>query len=500
MHNSSPFHTGLVLEKRYQIVRLLGQGGFGRAYLAENLNRFNEYCVLKEFAPQVQGTQALQKAAELFQREAGVLHKLKHPQIPEFRELLQTTWHGNDYLFLVQQYIEGQTYCELLNQGKRFSEAEVIDVLMALLPVLEYIHLQGVIHRDISPDNLICQRFTGQPVLIDFGGVKQVAATAVRQLTRHPIPTQLEKRGYTPEEQRQGKAYPCSDLYALAVTALVLLTGKDPLALYDNKHRTWHWQEIHVSPVFASVLKKMLAEREGDRYQTAQEVKQALQPLADHPHPAPGGTGAIAPASIAPQKGTGPRGLTPIIAVGSHFLQITRTLVVAPARKQTSQVSSSHPVSHPPASQGIQKQLFTLPLLIFQSIYSLVVKPIYFLVAKPILHLLKKLMMIVVTVLIVTGIGYWFLTALLTRLKSPVVASTCQERVITRHESLGIPATSLYPQVNDELYNRHPELNGRALTNHPEDAQLRREWCQIAEEVLDREEQSRRIQMTNSTH
>ena len=80
--------AGQTLGDRYVIIRQIGQGGFGKTYLAEDLNRFREACVLKEFSPQVQTRYVLQKAEELFQREASVLYKLQHPQIPRFRELL----------------------------------------------------------------------------------------------------------------------------------------------------------------------------------------------------------------------------------------------------------------------------------------------------------------------------------------------------------------------------------------------------------------------------
>jgi serine/threonine-protein kinase len=179
-------YPGLILDERYRVVRQLGQGGFGRTYLAQDLHRFDELCVLKEFAPQVQGSYALQKAEELFEREAGVLYKLQHPQIPKFRELFQVKQEGEGLLFLVQDYVDGQTYHALLDarkrQGLRFNEAEVMQLLLKLLPVLEYIHALGVVHRDISPDNLILRSTDGLPVLIDFGGVKQVAATVIYQL------------------------------------------------------------------------------------------------------------------------------------------------------------------------------------------------------------------------------------------------------------------------------------------------------------------------------
>jgi serine/threonine-protein kinase len=110
---------------------------------------------------------------------------LQHPQIPRFRELLRINLEGKECLFLVQDHIEGQTYNSLLNSrkqlGLRFTEIETRQLLQQILPVLEYIHSVGVIHRDISPDNLMLRAFEQLPVLIDFGGVKQVAATVASQ-------------------------------------------------------------------------------------------------------------------------------------------------------------------------------------------------------------------------------------------------------------------------------------------------------------------------------
>jgi serine/threonine-protein kinase len=279
--------SGQILGSRYRIVRQLGQGGFGRTYLAEDLNRFNESCVLKEFAPQVQGTYALQKAEELFEREAGVLYRLQHPQIPKFRELFRVTQENKGTLFLVQDFVEGHTYHALLNtrrkQGLRFNEAEVTQLLLQILPVLEYIHSLGVIHRDISPDNLILRSTDGLPVLIDFGGVKQIAATVASQFSASAgeissTPTRLGKMGYAPHEQMQGGiVYPHSDLCALAATIMVLLTGKEPQQLLNPQTLEWDWRkEISLSPSLGSVLDKMLQPRPGDRFPSAREVLQAL--------------------------------------------------------------------------------------------------------------------------------------------------------------------------------------------------------------------------------
>ena len=176
---------GQTLGDRYVIIRQIGQGGFGKTYLAEDINRFREACVLKEFSPQVQTRYVLQKAEELFQREASVLYKLQHPQIPRFRELLCLNLQGKESLFLVQDYVDGETYNSLLNsrkkQGLKFTEAEIYQLLQQILPVLAYIHSLGVIHRDISTDNLMLRSSDKLPVLIDFGGVKQVAATVASQ-------------------------------------------------------------------------------------------------------------------------------------------------------------------------------------------------------------------------------------------------------------------------------------------------------------------------------
>jgi serine/threonine protein kinase len=275
--------AGKVLEDRYRIVQQIGQGGFGRAYLCENLTRFNEPCVLKEFAPQVQGTYALDKAKKLFEREASVLHNLAHPQIPRFRELfeLKTGSHG---LFLVQDYVAGQTYRYLLaarqNQNRLFTEDEVRQLLTDTLPVLEYIHSLGVIHRDIAPDNLMLRSSDNLPVLIDFGGVKQIAVNAEIQATGNTeVPTCLGKVGYAPHEQMQrGTVSPNSDLYALAATCLVLLTGKEPTALIDPQSLTWNWRSvIKLESNLGQLFDKMLQPNPVARFQSASEVLGALK-------------------------------------------------------------------------------------------------------------------------------------------------------------------------------------------------------------------------------
>jgi serine/threonine protein kinase, bacterial len=280
--------AGVILNDRYQIVKEIGQGGFGRTYLCEDVNRFNEPCVLKEFAPQVQGTALLTKAQQLFEREAGVMYRLEHPQIPRFREMFRVNRSGVGQLFLVQDYVAGDNYQQLLRhklkQGHTFTEIEVTEFLTQILPVLGYIHSLGVIHRDISPDNLIRRQSDGLPVLIDFGGVKQVAVNAASQymsgnMVPSDIPTRLGKVGYAPNEQMQrGVVFPHSDLYALAATTLVLLTGKEPPDLIDAQSFTWNWREYtSLSPNLAGILDRMLQLHARDRFPSAQDILTALQ-------------------------------------------------------------------------------------------------------------------------------------------------------------------------------------------------------------------------------
>ena len=268
---------GTLLQNRYRIVQLLGQGGFGRTYLAEDEGRFKERCAIKEFVP-IQGEDKFSdKATQLFQREASVLYQITHPQIPQFR----ATFEEEERLFLVQDYVEGPTYHQVMmqrqSQGRTFSETEIRQFLQQVLPVLAHIHAKGIIHRDVSPDNIILRQRDSRPVLIDFGVVKEVV-TRLHADGETPATT-VGKAGYAPSEQMQtGRAYPSSDLYALAVTAIALLTGKEPQTLFDDVNAVWRWRDsVQVSEPLANVLDKALSYRPGDRFQSVSEMAQALQ-------------------------------------------------------------------------------------------------------------------------------------------------------------------------------------------------------------------------------
>ncbi|MBW4637399.1 MAG: protein kinase [Gloeocapsa sp. UFS-A4-WI-NPMV-4B04] len=450
---------GQILGDRYCIIQQLGQGGFGRTYLAEDINRFREYCVLKEFAPQVQSTSLLPKAEELFEREAGVLYKLQHGQIPRFRELFRVNLDGKGYLFLVQDYVEGKTYHALLDtrrqQGMYFNEVEVTQLLLQILPVLDYIHSIGVIHRDISPDNIILRSSDYLPVLIDFGAVKQVAATVVSQLSGASTPaTLLGKVGYAPHEQMQmGVVYPHSDLYALAATVLVLLTGKEPQELIDEYNLTWNWRrEVNLSPNLGAVLDKMLSQPTGDRYQSARQVLQAL---------------------------TGNN--TPVYAPKPPLPATEATLAVAPSPHRS--ISPSQPPPTIASTSGIASNRgFPLgKLLVFLLLVG------------------------------AGGIG-WLVTnrwlqsqstlppeAEITPqptispsqpVETPSVFSAEEQnrkqQLRDRTQQLGINYNFFPDLVNQFFWEKYPNQRGRSLSSSPEDAQLRTAWDQTANELLDK--------------
>lgn len=280
-----------LLRQRYLIQQLLGQGGFGRTYLALDHERFDEPCVLKEFTVSYQDEALVDKAKALFAREASILHQVQHPQIPRF----WAAFEWEDRLFLVQDYIQGENYRTLLqyrrDRGETLSEVEVLHLLNHLLPVLAYLHDRQIVHRDISPENLVLSPAKGQaeswaiandytaglPILLDFGSVK--AATSGLSLA--PSMTRIGKVGYAPPEQLQtGTVHPHSDLYALAATCVVLLTGREPHQLLDSLTLDWHWQSYTaVSREFAKILNRMLALHPSDRYQSANAVHRDLQRL-----------------------------------------------------------------------------------------------------------------------------------------------------------------------------------------------------------------------------
>jgi WD40 repeat protein len=242
--------------------------------------------VIKQFSPQVQGTKSLDKAIRLFNQEAVRLHELgEHPQIPT----LLAYFEQDKYLYLVQQFVEGQNLSQQLRKQGAFTEAQIREVLNDLLPVLKFVHEHQVIHRDITPVNILRRQADNHLVLIDFGVAKQLTAAVAAEPG-----TRIGTEGYSPLEQfRGGRAYPASDLYSLGATCLNLLTQTKPDSLYDPLNGQWVWRDyllrmgVNVSNNLARVLDKMLRDLVNERYQSAEEVLRDLNSVPFTPTATP---------------------------------------------------------------------------------------------------------------------------------------------------------------------------------------------------------------------
>ncbi|MBD2596115.1 serine/threonine protein kinase [Nostoc spongiaeforme FACHB-130] len=275
IHCSSCGSPLIALRNRYRPIQSIGGGGFGKTYLAEDIDKLNERCVIKQFAPQVQGTGALKKATELFEQEAKRLQQLgKHPQIPT----LLAYFNEDKRLYLVQEFIEGQNLLKELQQLGHFTEEKVREVLLDLLDILKTVHHQKVIHRDVKPENII-RHNNGKLVLIDFGASKQLTATTITQGG-----TQIGSFGYAPMEQMQGgEAHPASDLYSVGATCFHLLSGIHPWELWKRQGYGWvfSWRDHlrqSVSQEFGRILDKLLQEESHQRYESVEDLLKDLNP------------------------------------------------------------------------------------------------------------------------------------------------------------------------------------------------------------------------------
>ncbi|WP_427157819.1 SUMF1/EgtB/PvdO family nonheme iron enzyme [Aliinostoc sp. HNIBRCY26] len=259
------------LAGRYEIIRLLGGGGFAVTYLArDNFQPSKPLCVVKQLRPNQTATRVI----EFFEKEAAILERLgKHPQIPQ----LLAHFNQDQNLYIVQEFIEGQDLSREIVPGKRLSESYVTKLLQDALEILSFVHQQGVIHRDIKPQNLM-RRQDGKIILIDFGAVKELGTLMINSQGEVNSSVVIGTPGYMSYEQYRGK--PCfgSDIYALGVMAIEALTGVLPAELpEDPQTGEIIWQnQVQVSNHLAEVLTKMVRHHFSMRYANATEALQAL--------------------------------------------------------------------------------------------------------------------------------------------------------------------------------------------------------------------------------
>jgi tetratricopeptide (TPR) repeat protein/tRNA A-37 threonylcarbamoyl transferase component Bud32 len=267
-----------LLGGRYQIIRQLGSGGFGQTFLAEDQHLPGKpFCVVKHLKPKANHPDLREAAQRLFEGEAAALYTLgHHAQIPR----LTAHFQQESEFYLVQEFIQGTVLNQELQQRRTLTEVEVLDFLIEVLSVLEFIHQNQIIHRDVKPANLIRRQTDGKIIVIDFG--------AVKHLTQQPwlidAPTMtvaVGSSGYSPPEQLAGKACFASDVYAVGMIGLQALTGIAPKALpIDTQTHEVRWRDrVTVSRGLADILDRMVRYDFRQRYQSVSAVLTDLQAL-----------------------------------------------------------------------------------------------------------------------------------------------------------------------------------------------------------------------------
>ncbi len=287
---------GTVLEEKYFIGRVLGQGGFGITYLAFDLN-LEIKLAIKEFFPrglvtrmpgdsQVIGnnSEAInyhKYGLDRFLKEAKTLARFsEHPNIVNVRDYFA----ANGTAYMVMNFVEGVTLKEYLEaKGGLISFEKALKIMMPILDVLKEIHKEGILHRDISPDNIYIDH-SGRVKLIDFGAARQAF-----QQQSHSMSV-IMKVGFSPFEQYQsrGNQGPWTDIYAIAATMYFMVTGKMPPESLDrvtgdtlvppSKHG------INIEAAQERALLKALSVKGEDRYQNAEDFQKALieAPVPEH--------------------------------------------------------------------------------------------------------------------------------------------------------------------------------------------------------------------------
>lgn len=259
-----------IVDQRYRIIKILGEGGSGTTYLAEDtdshqlvamkalsLHRLNDW-----------------KLMELFEREAKILSQLHHRAIPRYLGYFHTETTLEHCFYIVQAQAQGKSLAALIADGWRTTEDEVRYIATQILEILVYLHSLNpvVIHRDIKPQNII-RRDDGKVYLVDFGAVQNTYYNTFMRGS-----TVVGTYGYMAPEQFRGQAVPATDLYGLGATILFLLTHRSPADLPMERLKIDFRHHVQISDEFADWLEKMLEPDVEERFNSAIE---ALASLSD---------------------------------------------------------------------------------------------------------------------------------------------------------------------------------------------------------------------------
>lgn len=276
----APASTQKTIGGRYQIVKVLGAGGFGETYIAQDTQRPGKpQCVVKQLRPAFKDAKHLKLARRLFQLEAEVLERLgQHKQIPT---LLAYFEEGEEF-YLVQEFINGHPLDEELLIGRQIPESDAIEMMLEILEILEFVHAQNVIHRDIKPGNIIKRHADNKLVLIDFGAVKEINTQLMMEGEgQSRFTVGIGTQGYALNEQCAGRPRFNSDIYAVGMMGIQALTGLPPSQLpQDSETGEILWAfKTQASQELIEALNKMVCYDFRQRYQTVLEVKAALLKL-----------------------------------------------------------------------------------------------------------------------------------------------------------------------------------------------------------------------------
>jgi serine/threonine protein kinase len=269
---------GQLLAGHYRVLQVLGVGGFGQTYITEDLHLpGNPKCVLKHLKPASADRSLLEIARKFFEKEAIVLQQLgNHDRIPR----LLAYFEEQQEFYLVQEYVPGNPLSTELQDGRKWQEQQVVELLAEILDILVFIHSQGVIHRDIKPDNIMRRALDRKLILIDFGAIKQVRNQQMLD-GQQTMTVAIGTPGYMPIEQASGNPRPSSDLYALGSIGIQALTGVNPYELEtDDLTGELKWEHLTVAnPQLIAILQRMTRYHFKDRYLTAAEALAAVRML-----------------------------------------------------------------------------------------------------------------------------------------------------------------------------------------------------------------------------
>lgn len=262
-----------MLPEGYSLQKQLATGGFSLTFLARRRGPTGEEdCVIKLLS--LQRAQDW-KSIELFEREADILKHLRHRGIPRFLDSFTRERDQQNFFFLVQERLPGKSLQEWVDQGRRFSEAEVISIASQLASVLDYLHEINpqVIHRDIKPSNVMLSS-EGQVWLIDFGAVRDRILGGENQGS-----TIVGTFGYMPLEQYEGRAEPASDLYGLGMTLLFVLSGIEPAQMKKKALKTDFREHVSIGSKLAKILDGLIEPDIQRRTASAKVLQRQLRQL-----------------------------------------------------------------------------------------------------------------------------------------------------------------------------------------------------------------------------